>query len=448
MKEGTCLYIFTRDLRIEDNTCLNYCSKNFTKIIPLFIITKIQVGDNPYKSDKAISFMKESLKELLKMTKNKLNIIYGNDVHSVISNVIKKTNIKAIIITKDYSPYSINRENELENICKNNSIQFVKLDDYLLYDSFIFNKNNETYKKFTPFYNQHIKKKYRLPYTEKGIIEKLESISSYSKNNVRNLNKLKSIEINKNVTRDYILNHIKKTMNDFIKNYTNSRDQMSIETTRLSVYLKFGIVSVREIYEICKKYKLYIRSLIWRDFYYTYYYNNKDSLLYGEKVKGQIKWSSNINYLNKWKLGKTGFPIIDACMNELNSTGFIHNRGRMIVASFLTKNLLISWKEGEKYFSNKLLDIDWVINSGNWQNVISVAKHSQPYFRVFNPWIQSKKYDKDCKYIKKWIQELKNIPSKDIHEWYDNYKLYDVNYPRPIIDYNIQKKKYFKLIND
>jgi deoxyribodipyrimidine photo-lyase len=156
----------------------------------------------------------------------------------------------------------------------------------------------------------------------------------------------------------------------------------------------------------------------------------------------KIKWAHNTKYLNAWKNGLTGFPIVDAGMRELNTTGYMHNRARLIVASVLVKTLLIDWREGEQYFATKLTDYDVASNNGNWEWIMGGGADSQPYLRDFNPWLQSKEYDSDALYIKKWIPELSEVPARSIHKWYSDYDLFkDVDYPPPIVDYNEQKKR-------
>jgi deoxyribodipyrimidine photo-lyase len=154
--------------------------------------------------------------------------------------------------------------------------------------------------------------------------------------------------------------------------------------------------------------------------------------------------------LDRWKTGNTGFPVVDACMRQLNTTGYMHNRGRMIVAQFLVKTLLIDWREGERYFAQQLTDYDVASNYGNWASIVGGGAYSMPYFRVMNPWIQSEKFDRDTKYIRKWVPELKDVESKDIHKWstaYKNAKYKDINYPAPMVDYHEQKEKALDLYN-
>ena len=155
----------------------------------------------------------------------------------------------------------------------------------------------------------------------------------------------------------------------------------------------------------------------------------------------KIKWDNNPTHFNKWKEGKTGIPIVDACMRQMNTTGYMHNRGRMIVSSFLIKNLLIDWRKGEKYFANMLTDYNISANNGGWQWASGGGTDAQPYFRIFNPWTQAKKYDKECEYIKKWIPELRYVDNKDILNWNTMYKKYDINYPKPIVDHKKTRER-------
>ena len=218
----------------------------------------------------------------------------------------------------------------------------------------------------------------------------------------------------------------------------------------LSAYIKYGCISIREVTNKFKgkygKHNEFIRQLIWRDFYMHILDRHPESLgqLYNKKLSS-VKWNENTSHLNHWKNGTTGFPLVDAGMRQLNKTGYMHNRVRMIVATFLSKVLYLNWKDGEKYFAQQLVDYDVASNSGNWQAVVGGGMYSMPYFRVLNPWVQSEKNDHDCIYIKKWIPELKDLDNKNIHKWYKYYKKNkDVNYPKPMVDFDVQVEKYLQ----
>jgi len=229
--------------------------------------------------------------------------------------------------------------------------------------------------------------------------------------------------------------------------YENNRNDLTKSTSKLSVYLKYGCLSPREVYN-CIENTDFRRQLLWRDFYAHITYTNPKVLQGQIKDKNQPlkdKYSSihwNRKYFKYWCQGETGFPIVDACMRQLNNEGYIHNRGRLIVSSFLVKVLGIDWREGERYFAQQLLDYDPMSNNGNWQWVAGTGADSQPYFRIFNPWLQSEKHDPEAIFIKTWIPELHNIEPKYIHEWYNHY---DTSiYKKPIVNYKEQKKEVIK----
>jgi deoxyribodipyrimidine photo-lyase len=226
------------------------------------------------------------------------------------------------------------------------------------------------------------------------------------------------------------------------KHYSKTRDILSIHTSLLSPYIKFGCVSIREVFHKFRTIKDLTRQLIWREFYMNILYAHPHVLGHAMKPNyNKIRWRTNARYLHAWKTGNTGFPIVDAGMRQLNTTGYMHNRARLIVASFLTKTLLIDWREGEQYFAQKLVDYDPASNNGNWQWIASTGADSQPYFRIFNPYNQSAEVDEDAIYIKTWIPELKDIPAKEIHNWYKYHTEYKIHYPAPIVDYSVQKEK-------
>lgn len=271
--------------------------------------------------------------------------------------------------------------------------------------------NGEPYKKFTPYYNVAITKKFREPKTVSA---------KFANSN--------TCEVSR-ITLDYAK-----------REFVAANAQLEGKVNELSAYIKFGFLSIREVYKTKKNDDEFVRKLIWRDFYANILYLFPDVLYKPMIAKYEkIKWSDDRNALRKWCEGKTGFPIVDAGMRELNSTGIINNRNRMIVASFLVKVLHINWLLGQQYFAKHLIDYDPASNNGNWQWIASTGVDSQPYFRMFNPWLQHKKFDKDCAYVKRWIPELSDVPARDILKWYDKHSEYNV-YIAPIVDYDIQKE--------
>jgi len=445
------LFIFRRDFRIIDNTALNYCYKNSDKIIAIFIFTPEQVTKkNTYKSNNAIQFMIESLKNI-NVT---INYCYG-DYLKVIHYFANKYKINNVYTNTDYTPYAIKRDKKINKLCKKLNVKFCLYHDITLYvPKTIVNQQNKIYQKFTPFYRLLLSKS-----PKKINKQKIKNIKFRKVNNkyiVKNIYKFykKNSKINVNGGRNNALIILKK-LNDF-KKYGKNRDILNYETTHLSGYLKFGCISIREVYyyfiqKLGKSHDL-VKQLIWREFYYHLGYGFINR--FGISLKpdyDKIKWINNNTLLSKWQQGKTGFPIIDACMTEINTTGYMHNRGRLIVASFLIKNLHNDWRRGEKYFAQQLLDYDVLVNQGNWQWVAGTGADSQPYFRIFNPWTQSKKFDKNCEYIKYWLPNLKEVNNKHIHEWDKYYNLYDLNkikYIKPVIDYKKSREIALKMYKD
>tara|TARA_Y100001954_G_C15747777_1_gene572019 strand:+ start:40 stop:1404 length:1365 start_codon:yes stop_codon:yes gene_type:complete len=445
------LFIFRRDFRIVDNTALNYCYKNSDKIYPIFIFTPEQIKNNPFKSNNAIQFMIESLKEL--DNEIKVSFFYGNYI-DVIKSLIKSKKINSIHANTDYTKYGIKRDKDIHKICKKYEIKLHLYHDICLQPpNSVLNKSKQIYQKFTPYYNTHLRIKVRNPVRLKMKKNKFSHIKS--KYSLKNSSINKFYKENPNISvRGGRKNALKITgsIRDF-STYEKTRDTLSLETTRLSAYLKFGCLSIREVYYILKKkfnikHPL-IRQLIWRDFYYHLGYGFIER--FGKSLKPKydnIKWNYNTSQFNKWCNGETGYPIVDACMKEINTTGYMHNRGRLIVSSFLVKNLQIDWRKGEKYFAQSLVDYDVLVNNGNWQWTSGSGADSQPYFRVFRPKLQSEKHDKDCKYIKKWLPNLINIPNKDLHNWDIKYTEYDVKkikYYKPIIEYKESRDAALKM---
>ncbi|ARF10859.1 deoxyribodipyrimidine photolyase [Hokovirus HKV1] len=451
-KHNTSLFIFRRDLRLYDNTALINASKNSNMVIPIFIFTKDQLINNPYKSDNCVQFMMsclDNLDQMLKKHNSKLYYFFG-DNDTIIKKIIKNNKIDAIYLNSDYTPFSIKRDENIKEICLNNNIEFCPYEDVLLLPiNHVKTKQDTTYTKFTPYFNAAKKIKINLPntYTCKNFINKKTKIIGTFEGD-----KSKFYKNNPNIAflaQDYI--NVLANIKNF-KEYNKNRNNLNYETTHLSAYIKFGIVSIRQVYEkfleLGKNNDL-IKQLFWRDFYYNiafnynYIFSKKGNL---KKNYDNIKWPNNNTYYKKWCEGLTGYPVVDACMRQLNASGYMHNRGRLITSSFLIKILLVDWKKGELYFANKLIDYDPSLNTGNWGWSSGSGADAQPYFRIFNPWLQSAKYDKDATYIKKWIPELKDVPSKDIHNWYLEYDKYkNINYVKPIVDYKTQKKLALKL---
>ena len=457
------IYIFHRALRLDDNTGLITALKESTHVIPVFIFTPEQITNtNKYRSLIAIKFMIDALIDLdtsLHALGSKLYIFYGKQDEILHKILRADVDIDAVFVNKDYTPYAIEREEKLKNITENENRSFESHEDYLLHDmNTIQNKSDSYYSVFTPFYHEAITHDVKKPriIRAKNFIKK-----NYHIANQTTFDKMKTITSYNDVqlyefvaTRAEGTKRVKNLKNH--KNYSDDRDTLTLETTKLSPYIKFGIVSIREVYHkllsLFGKKHVLIKQLYWREFYYILSFNRQDMLEDAASFResyDKIKWHKNQKtdkLLHLWKTGKTGYPVVDAGMRELNNTGYMHNRARLITSNFLVKHLFIDWREGEKYFASKLIDYDPSVNNGNWQFTSGSGADSQPYFRMMNPWLQEERHDKNCGYIKSWIPELIDVPNEDIHDWQNVYKEYQnkgIDYPKPckIYDYTHLKKE-------
>jgi deoxyribodipyrimidine photo-lyase len=456
------IHIFRRDLRLEDNTALNNTPRNI-QILPIFIFTPKQIETNEYKSPFAITFLCNSLHELdeeLQKHQSKLHVFYG-EVIQTLATIHKVHKIRSLSINKDYTPFATKRDREIEDFCKHNSIEFQSYDDALLTSPGSVHKDdNNPYTIYTPFYKKASQQKIPLPVT------KLPKFSKLDIGNDTLINKIKENHIpqTKNLStnvkpllfggRKEGLKLLENIQN--LTDYTIMRDFPShAKTSHLSAHHKFGTISIRETYNTASTHLgtdcQYIRELYWRDFathivfHFPYVFGSEFQKQYQnlewENPTQNAKDSKSASNFIAWCNGLTGFPIIDAGMRELNATGYMHNRVRMIVASFLTKDLHINWRLGEKYFAQKLVDYDPAVNNTSWQWAASTGCDAQPYFRIFNPWLQQEKFDSDCEYIKKWVPELAKLTPKQIHNLHTQRPLTLDNqiYPHPIIIHAIEK---------
>ena len=429
--------------------------KNSEVVIPIFIFTAEQITNkNIFLSIPAVKFMIGALMDLndiLYGYNSKLYIFYDISLKDILVN---NPDIEAVYVNTDYTPYAINRENIYKQICDKMNIKFYSYEDYLLHNmNTILNSSNTFYSVFTPYYNKainHAVVKPKKLKTTNFINNKYKMLNCTSFNKIKDICKCDNIQLYDMIpTREYALNKLLYLKNH--KKYDKERNILIYNTTRLSPYIKFGLVSIREVYHKIKKlfglrHEL-IKQLYWREFYYILNYNRPDILSKSVSFKlsyDNIKWNINEKLFNLWANGKTGYPIVDAGMTELNITGYMHNRARLITSNFLVKHLFIDWRIGELYFASKLIDYDPMVNNGSWQFTSGSGADAQPYFRIMNPILQGEKFDKNCEYIKKWLIKLNNVPNEHIHDWQNMYKKYinmGVKYYAPCKIYDFHKLK-------
>ena len=418
------IFWFRRDLRIDDNPGLYEALGNSKNVIPIFIFDT-NIIDNLPSDDNRIKFIWHSLSllnERLKEVGSKLNVFKGNPLE-VFKKIILKYRLTSVYVNRDYEKYSIKRDKEINNFLNENKIAFNASKDHVLFEpNEILKSDGTPYTVFTPYSKKWFEKFYseKLPqYQIKNLVD------NFFKTNYKPIISLSEIGF----SNDEIEFEKFNLGDELIKNYNSKRDFPYLNSTsKIGPYLRFGLISVREVggKTIEKKFdQSFLRQLIWRDFYIQIFFHFPDSE--NENFKpayDKIIWLNEEEKFEKWCAGETGYPIVDAGMKELNATGFMHNRVRMIAASFLCKHLLIHWKKGESYFAKKLLDYEMASNVGNWQWVAGTGVDAAPYFRLFNPEIQMKKFDPQKVYIKKWLPK------------YD-----PENYLEPIIDHNYARER-------
>ena len=451
------LFIFRRDLRIVDNNGLNLLNEKCKNIYAIFIFTPEQVGSgNKYKSDNSVQFMISSLQDLssqISKSGGHLYTFYGHN-DKVVADCIKAWDIDVVCFNLDITPYAKERDAQIIKLCESTKTYVMyDYDYYLCEPGTIVNGSGTPYVKYTPFYNTAVKQKVEPPKGARKI--HFKSSSAHLTNKITLEEAMKKFVGNENTDilvhggRQEAIKQLRIAAKN-IKHYAQTRDELSKPTSQLSAFIKFGNISVREVYYAFKSNHPFIRQLYWRDFYSGILYSFPRVLGHALKPKyDKIKWHHNEKWFEAWKNGVTGIPIVDASQRQLLATGWSHNRGRMISSSILIKILLIDWRKGEQFYAQHLVDYDVASNNGGWQFSAGTGADSQPYFRYFNPYTQSKDHDKDCEYIKKWIPELKNVPSEDIHNWNDSWEKHkDCRYPKPIVDYSQQREISIKMYKD
>lgn len=441
LKRG--VFIFRRDLRLEDNLGLLVLLEQCEEVVPVFIFDPRQIDpkQNEYFSATAFHFLLNSLTELdkaLTARGSKLYIFEGNPAE-ITESLITKDGVEAVCVNKDYTPFSRTRDKEIADICEKHDVTFVRHNDCALAPlEDIRTNQGKLYSVFTPFMKKAMETEVVTPrknnydnYFSAAVSAPTVSLKDYAVD-------VSSYDLTLSGGREEALEILRD--NDYLKNYKDRRNLPAEHgTSRLSAHHKFGTISIRETYhmvvESVGKHSHFINELYWRDFYFYIAYHFpkvfKESFL---PWANNLEWVNDKKQFQAWCEGKTGVPMVDAGMRQLNRTGWMHNRSRMIVASYLTKNLLIDWRWGEKYFAKHLIDYDPSQNNGGWQWSASTGADPRP-IRIFNPFTQAQKYDPDATYIKKWVPELINVPAKTLTDGkVRDYSEFNNTYPSPLVN--------------
>ena len=443
------------DFRIENNAALSYASQNHDHVVALYIYNNIEY-DNKREAQKWwLSKSLEIFKKDLSTYKINLQILFGDEL-DIFSKITKKDNV-SIYWNKIYEPDVIAKGKKIRDIFLKKNINFKYFKGNILNEFQDITKNDGTpFKVFTPFWRNAEQKYINSPPSKDYKVKKRSSSKIFFKNHVEPKNILPKNEWYKKFEKYWRVSEndskkiLKNLLENKIKDYGTSRDIPSLEgTSKLSPYIKYGQIHVSTIWKKCNEikskgigYRKYINELGWREFSHSLI-NYFPEFLKGNfrKEFDKFPWVKNEKFLNAWKFGKTGYPIVDAGMRELYETGWMHNRIRMVVGSFLVKHLRINWTEGEKHFRNCLLDFNKANNVAQWQWVAGCGADAAPYFRIFNPILQGEKFDKEGLYVKKWVPELNKVPQKFIHKpWEMELKyqkaintLIGKDYPKPIV---------------
>lgn len=421
--EKVSIFWFRRDLRLEDNRGLYHAYTQEKNVLPLFIFDREILDDLEDKTDARVTFIHQQIQRLsqeLEAFGSSILVKYGKPLE-VYQELTEKYDILNVYTNRDYEPYGISRDLEVKKLLDTKGIQFLDFKDQVIFEKEeIVNGSGDFYKVFTPYSRVWLDKFQKATIQlvslnpSKNTFFQTDAISIPSLEDMgfeASSIQIPPLEINQALIQKY----------DQVRNFPAING-----TTRLGIHLRFGTISVRKLaLEASKLNTTYLNELIWREFYMMILYHNPQVVDKAFKpAYDEIPWRNSEEDFQKWCNGKTGFPIVDAGMRELNATGYMHNRVRMIVASFLTKHLLIDWRWGEAYFAKKLLDFELSSNNGGWQWAAGTGTDAQPYFRVFNPDSQTEKFDKELKYIKKWVPEHGTSA-----------------YPKPMVDHKFARER-------
>lgn len=419
------LFIFRRDLRLHDNHALYKALLSGYPVLPVFIFDANILSQLPNKQDARVNFIYQQiaiLKATLQAIGSDLMVLNGKPIE-VLQSLIETFSIRAVYFNRDYEGYAIDRDSAINSLFGKNGIPVFDFKDQVIFDTNeVVKEDGKPYTVFTPY-----SKKWRT-------LLQPEYYSAFNcsgkTDNFFKCHPVPMIPLENIGFEKTDIAFPKKEVNEgLIKSYHNERDFPAKKngTSKLGIHLRFGTISIRELVaQTIELNNTYVNELIWRDFYHQIAYHfpqiNKGHAF--RPAYDNIAWRNNEAEFERWCSGQTGYPIVDAGMRELATTGYMHNRVRMIVASFLCKHLLIDWRWGEAWFAEKLLDFDFAANNGGWQWASSSGCDAAPYFRIFNPALQTKKFDPNLEYIRKWVPEFESL-----------------EYGKPMIDHEFARKR-------
>lgn len=422
--EPVNIFWFRRDLRLKDNAGLYHALKTGKPVMPIFIFDRNILDKLEDKADRRVMFIMEALKEMqqeLEAMGSSLHVFYGTP-EKVFQQLLSAIKIEHVFTNHDYEPYAIDRDAKINELLQKSSCQFYTYKDQVIFEKDeVLKDDGKPYTVFTP-YSRKWKAKLNEFYLKEYPTEKY--FNNFLKCDPESIPSIAEIGFQE-TEKHFPSKSLKK---ELLQKYAVQRDFPAIAgTSRLGVHLRFGTISIRKLATYAKGFsETYLNELIWRDFYHMIL-SHFPKIGQGRAFKVEyekIEWLKDNGEFDRWCNGQTGYPIVDAGMRELNQTGFMHNRVRMIVASFLSKHLLLDWRLGEVYFAEKLLDYDLAANNGGWQWAAGSGCDAAPYFRVFNPYLQTQKFDPKMEYIKKWVPEY-----------------LEPTYPKPIVEHDFARKR-------
>ena len=423
-KTVVSIFWFRRDLRLEDNAGLYHALKGPEPVLPVFIFDKEILDKLEDRDDARVTFIYQVIEKLdseLKTRGSGLLALHAS-AEEAWQTLLKDFAITAVYTNRDYEPYAKQRDAAVSALLKKHGIPLNIYKDQVIFDrDEVLRDDGNPYTVYTPYsrkWHQKLTPFYSKAYPSKKYFKNFAAMAALQLPTLEQLGFEKS-------DRQFPPVHYKS----FIAEYSEKRDFPGINgTTHIGLHLRFGTVSIRELVRTANEFKdkTWLNELIWREFYMMILDNFPQTTVQAFKPEyDRIKWVNNEDQFEAWCRGETGFPLVDAGMRELNATGYMHNRVRMVAASFLTKDLLIDWRWGERYFARKLLDYEMASNIGGWQWSAGCGTDAAPYFRIFNPAAQLKKFDPELKYVKKWVPEYADF----------------IKYPQPIVDHGFARER-------